>query len=226
MRRVLFAVLLSFCACKSGKDKPQDLNAPFTDPAMKVAEFVEVFEAEDRAVYVNRDAIAEALNIKEGSAVADIGAGTGFFVEPLAKRVGDSGEVFAVEISPNFLKHLREMAKKEPRLKVVEGKSDAVPVAENSLDLILIVDTYHHFDRPKAMLQSMMKSLKPGGRVALIDFIRIPGTTTDKWVLGHVRAGEKEFTQEFEAAGFKKLAAPKLPFFKMVYLAIFQKPAA
>jgi SAM-dependent methyltransferase len=86
----------------AGSARPE-INAVFLDEQMNVQQFVDRFEGESRAVYAQREAIVGALALSPGDAVADIGAGTGFFSYLFAESVGDDGRVFAVEISPRFL---------------------------------------------------------------------------------------------------------------------------
>ena len=110
MRQALPLLILLLAAC--GATPPHEtavregLNDRFLDPAMNVQDFEKNFEGESREVCRERDGIIELLGIKPGMAVADIGAGTGLFTFPMAQAVGSEGTVYAVEISPAFLKHL------------------------------------------------------------------------------------------------------------------------
>jgi predicted methyltransferase len=84
-----------------------------------------------------------------------------------------------------------------------------VELAEGSVDLVFICDTYHHFEFPQRTLATIHKALRPGGQIVLIDFHRIEGKSSD-WVLGHVRAGQSVFVKEIESAGFKQAGEEKL----------------
>lgn len=180
------------------------INDNFKDPKLQPATWVERWEVESREVYANRNSILEALNIKPGMAVADIGAGTGLFVPALAASVEASGKVFAVDIAEPFLAHIRARAAKEKLSQVftVLGQEKSCSLPKASVDRILICDTYHHFEFPRGMLASILGSLKVGGEVLIIDFERIEGVSSD-WVMGHVRAGKDVVRAECEAAGFK-----------------------
>lgn len=219
------ALLCCFSLGCKNKSGPPDLNETFEDPNMNVEGFIEQFESEDRSVFVHREKIVAALGVEPGTSVADIGAGTGFFLEHFAKAVGAEGSVYAVEISPKFVEHIEELAaaKKLSNVKAVLGSDRSVKLPDGSIDLALIVETYHHFDAPAEVMASIHRALRPGGRVALIDMTRVEGVTTDEWVLNHVRAGEAEFSKEIEAAGFTKEAAPAVPYLEKVYLAMFRK---
>ena len=110
-------------------------------------------------------------------------------------------------------------------MKNVEGivaTTDDAKLPENSVDLAYICDAYHHFEFPQKTLASIHRALKPGGRIALIDFVRIEGKSSE-WTLNHVRAGQEVFEKELESAGFKKVE--ELKFLKENYFVVFQKQA-
>ena len=182
---------------------PDGINASFLDEDMDVSSYVERFEGESRAVYAERVAIADSLALAPGDRIADIGAGTGFFTTLFDARVGAEGKTYAVEISPQFLTHLEERARKEAlrSVEVVEGTMTSVELPTASIDKAFICDVYHHFESPKATLASLFDAIRPGGELVLIEFERIPGVTSE-WLLEHVRAGRDVFRAEIEAAGF------------------------
>tara|TARA_R110000850_G_scaffold14189_6_gene45477 strand:+ start:595 stop:1371 length:777 start_codon:yes stop_codon:yes gene_type:complete len=188
----------------SGQDDSVNpgINESFKNPDPKT--FVERFEKEGREVYDNRDSIVEQLDLKSGMVVADIGAGTGLFTRLLAPKVGPEGKVYAVDIAKTFVNHT-VMTSRARGLKQVEGivcTRDDAKLPKSSVDLVFICDTYHHFEFPLKTMQSIHEALKPGGRLVLLDFERIEGTSSD-WIMGHVRAGKEVFQREVESAGFK-----------------------
>ena len=151
--------------------------------------------------------------------------GTGLFMPLFAQAVGEDGAVIAVDLSEPFVKHLRGRAKKLGlgNVKVVKCSEDSVGLEENSLDAAFVCDTYHHFEYPIASLASIRDALRPGGRLVVVDFERVPGKSRD-WVIDHVRAGKETFTQEIVSAGFKKLKEVEVPGLLDNYLLIFQSP--
>jgi ubiquinone/menaquinone biosynthesis C-methylase UbiE len=181
----------------------EGVNERFLDPELNVANYVDLFEGESREIAQSRDAILAALNLKPGMCVADIGAGTGLFMEGLAQAVGSEGKLFAVDISPGFLEHLDERAKQAGlhQVQVVQCSERSVELEPNSIDFALICDTYHHFEFPNSTMTSLRRALRPGGRLVVIDFERIEGVTRE-WLLEHVRASKEVFRSEIEAAGF------------------------
>ncbi len=208
----------------TGAARPE-INAVFLDEQMNVQQFVDRFEGESRAVYAQREAIVGALALSPGDAVADVGAGTGFFSYLFAESVGDDGRVFAVEISHRFLDHLE--AQRQTRglanLEVVEGTARSVALPPASTDLAFICDVYHHFEYPGDSLASLYAAIRPGGSLVLIEFHRIPGVTSD-FLLKHVRAGREVFQAEIEAAGFRFTEEIALEGLDDNYVLRFERP--
>lgn len=179
------------------------INKPFLAPS--VTEFQGKFEKEGREAFDNREAIVKECKLKPGMVVADVGAGTGLFTRLFATEVGESGKVFAVDIAKEFVEHV-ELSARQAKLKNVVGvvcKPDSVELAEGSVDLVYLCDTYHHFEFPEKTMKSIHRALRPGGRVVLVDYRRIPGKSTE-WVLGHVRAGQEVVEKEITACGFRR----------------------
>jgi ubiquinone/menaquinone biosynthesis C-methylase UbiE len=158
-------------------------------------------------------------------AVADIGAGTGLFLPAFDREVGPEGRVYAVDISPKFLEHLRERTQREnlARVAVVEGLEDSVELPAASVDLAFVCDTYHHFEYPQSTLDSLYTAIRPGGFLVILDFERIPGESSD-WVLEHMRAGKKVFRREIESAGFQFEREVTVEGLKENYVLRFRRP--
>jgi SAM-dependent methyltransferase len=103
----------------------------------------------------------------------------------------------------------------------VRGNQDTTNLPKGSLDLVFLSDVYHHFERPERVLGSLRESLKPGGRLILVEFDRVEGRST-AFVLKHVRAGREVFIKEIESAGFKRTAFAKAPVLKENFFATFE----
>jgi ubiquinone/menaquinone biosynthesis C-methylase UbiE len=116
--------------------------------------------------------LLEALEIKPGETVCDMGCGNGFYAVRIAKLLGDSGKVIAVDIQREMLELLKERAAAEriTNIDTVLGTIIDPKLPEASIDLMLLVDVYHEFSHPQEMLAAIRKSLKPDGRVALVEF--------------------------------------------------------
>ncbi|MFO0807632.1 MAG: class I SAM-dependent methyltransferase [Gemmataceae bacterium] len=188
--------------CQDKSVRP-GINDPFRDPDVK--KFVETFEGESREIFVHRDRVVTACGLKPGMVVADIGAGTGLYTRLFARAVGPDGQVYAVDIAGKFLEHVRKTSRDAGLRNVtpVLCNDDAVDLPPHSIDLAFICDTYHHFEFPARTVDSIRRALRPGGRLIVIDFERIPGKSRD-WVLGHVRAGREVVEREIGTAGFRK----------------------
>lgn len=166
--------------------------------------WVNVFERPGREVYDKRHTIVSSLAIKPGMEIADIGAGTGFYTHLFAEVAGNSGKVYAVDISENFIENILRIAKKQG-LNNIEGiinNQKSTNLAPESIDLAFICDTYHHFEYPQTILTSIHQALRPGGQLVIIDFRKQPGVSSG-WVLSHVRANEVTVIKEVETAGFR-----------------------
>jgi predicted methyltransferase len=169
------------------------------------------FEREGREVFARKDAIVKALALTPGMAVADVGAGSGLFTLAIAKAVGPKGRVYAVDVQDYFLESIAKRAKKAKltNVETVHADQHASGLAEASIDLAVLVDSYHHLERPTAYLLDLHRALRPGARLVVIDFDRTrPDAGT--WMKDHVRADPADFQREIEAAGFELLDRPTL----------------
>ena len=148
------------------------------------------------------DQALDALNLQPGSTVADIGAGVGYFTFRMAERVGPSGIVYGQDIQPEMIRLLKEnmATRKVTNVRPVLGSYDDPKLPKNALDLILLVDVYHEFSEPVKMVDAMRESLKPNGRLVLLEYRgedpRVPIRPEHKMTLKQVRA-------EIEPQGFR-----------------------
>jgi len=208
---------------KEGKGNGS-INTQFEDPKLDVSGFIKKFESNSREVFAKRAEILAACEIRPGMSVADLGAGTGIYTFPFAEKVGPAGTVFAVDISPGFLKYLADQAAKKGLSKVVKplkGSHDKTNLPANSVDLIFVCDAYHHFEKPESILASIHSALRSGGKVILIDFDKRSDSST--FVKHHARAEKEVYYKELEAAGFTKLDVKSPPSLKENFFAAFQK---
>jgi predicted methyltransferase len=204
---VAASVLLSSARAEVPPAASPGINAYYynADPAR----WVGIFERPGRELFDRRHEIVAALDLKPGMSVADVGAGTGLFTILIAQAVGDDGRVYAVDISRPFVDQIRRRAADEGLENVVTVVNDQRDVAlpPESVDVIFLADTYHHFEYPRQMLDTMRAALRPGGTLYLIDFRRLPGLSSN-WIMNHVRAGRSDVVAEVEAAGFALLDEP------------------
>ena len=129
-------------------------------------------EREEREREERTDLLLPMLEIKSGMAVADVGAGSGYFARRLAARVGPGGAVYAVDVQPEMVRMLEALARQPGlgQIKPVQGSATAVKLAAASIDLALMVDVYHELEFPYEVLASIVQALKPGGRVVFVEY--------------------------------------------------------
>lgn len=202
------------------------INDAFLDPDLNVSEWVARFEVESREVYDARLEIIAALALEPGDRVADIGTGTGPFVEGFSRAVGDDGWVYALDIAPRFIERVGTIAeiKKLGNVTPVLAGEDDIRLAHQSIDLAFVCDVYHHFEYPQLSLTSIFRALRPGGKLVVIDFERIEGVSRP-WTMGHVRAGKEVFRSEIEQAGFEFVEEVEIKRFEENYFLMFRKPS-
>jgi len=114
----------------------------------------------------------DALGIKPGMAVADVGAGIGYLTTKLARRVGPTGRVYATDIQPDMLSRLRDRMEREQihNVETVLSSQSDPRLPPGKLDLIVMVDVYHELTQPQRMLRKMREALKPDGRLVLVEY--------------------------------------------------------
>lgn len=157
-----------------------------------------VFDDPQRDAWQKPHEVIQALKLAPDATVADIGAGTGYFSARLATML-PKGKVYAVDVEPDMVKHLAQRAKKEARgnMQAVQGAFDD-PKLPAKVDLMLFVDVHHHIDKREQYFRRLKGSLKPGGRVAIIDFRPEAPMGPPK----HSRIPSGKVKSELEAAGY------------------------
>ncbi len=159
-------------------------------------------EREGRAELEKPEMVIQAMEIRDGMTVAEIGAGTGFFSRRLAKAVGSSGKVYAEDIQPEMLDLLKQNVAKEgiANLISVLGTETDPKLPAQGVDRILLVDVYHEFQKPEPMLAAIRDSLAPGGTVTLVEY-RLEGETAAHINIKH-RMSVDQVLSEWTGGGF------------------------
>ncbi len=158
-------------------------------------------ERPEREQEENPEGALDALNLKAGMTVADVGAGTGYMSLKLAKRVGTTGKVYAEDVQPEMLQQVRANAAKAKAANVitVQGSYADPMLPKGQMDLVLLADVYHEFSEPQKMLRGIRDSLKPDGRLVLLEYRKedpkIPIREEHKMTVAEVRT-------ELQAEGF------------------------
>ena len=173
--RVVLALLLLFVtpvctqaqsapATAAQQAAPRKTSNPYTgDPS--------IFDSPGRDERLQINRVMDILEIAPGKTVADIGAGSGWFTVRAARRVTETGSVYAVDINPEATRYIDKRAQKEGlhNVKTLLSKSDDPQLPANQIDSVLLLKTYHEVDKPVVLLQNLRASLRPGAKVGVID---------------------------------------------------------
>ncbi len=168
--------------------------------------------------------IVDALALKPGNVVGDVGTGVGFMLPFLSHAVGEKGQVIAEDISTDFL----DKAKARGQVlglanaKFILGTEQDPKLPADTLEAVLVLDTYHHFDYPEAMLEHIRDSLLSDGRLVIVDFYKRPDAMPNGRAMEHIRLDEDDVIAEVEANGFR-LTSKKELIPKTQYIAVFVK---
>ena len=175
------------------------------------------FDNPERDAWQKPEEILDALHLQATSLVADIGAGTGYFSTRIAKRVPE-GKVFAADVEPDMVRYLAARAEREhlANLMPVQARTDAANLPE-PVDLIVVVDTYHHIDDRTRYFAALQSSLRPGGRLLIIDF----RADSPNGPPAQHRIPPERVTHELAAAGYA--LTDKFEFLPRQYGLIFKK---
>ena len=168
----LVALALTSAAVLSGQQKPPTSKEPRT-PRLFAPQDLGLLEPPDREAWQKPDQVMDALHIAEGTTVADLGAGGGWFTSRLARRVGQSGRVYAVDVQQLMIQAIVRRMQREGLTNVepVLGDLDDPKLpAKAQPDAVLIVDAYHEMAHPVVVLRNVMRTLKPRGRIGIIDY--------------------------------------------------------
>jgi ubiquinone/menaquinone biosynthesis C-methylase UbiE len=155
-----------------------------------------------RDAYQKPDQVVAALGLRPGEVVADIGAGSGYFTLRFARAVGDTGRVYAVDVSPEMIRHLNRRLRDEGVRNVVTVLSDPDDplLPDASVDCFVVVDTWHHIEDQEKYLRLMKRMLRPGGQIVHIDFQKreLPvGAPLS------MKISRDDLVSEMDAAGFR-----------------------
>jgi len=220
MRRAVYALLavISLSASLVGQQQPGPQGAT---------------EAQVTSAQIEVPQLVARLELKPGMTVADVGAGFGAWTVALAKWLGPDGRVYSSDVGAQQLKILREAVQRErlTNVTILEGSERSTNLPAGCCDAILIRDAYHHLTQPMDITRSFAASLKPGGRLAVIDFPTRPDTEVPAGVPAN-RGGHgvppEIVVKEVTAAGLTHVrtdanwSPDSQP--AMLFIALFRKP--
>ena len=175
---------------------------------------------EDREKFEQPEKVLDALNIRPGMTVADVGAGNGYFTLRLARRVKDTGRVFAVDIQPAMLDLLKKSRDRAglKNIELVLGTETDADLPPAAVDLALLVDVYHEFQRPEEMITTIRAALKPEGVLVLVEY---RGEDPSVPIKPEHKMTVEQVLREIEPMGFR--LRKKLDFLPWQHIFIFEK---
>ena len=179
----------------------KEMHHRHDDPVAYIASL----EDPKRDEYQKPDEVMKALALKPGEVVADIGAGSGYFTLRFARAVGDNGLVYAVDISPDMIRHVNRRVRDAKIRNVVSvlAEPDDPLLPDGSVDRFVIVDTWHHVEDQAKYLGLMKRMLKPGGQVVHIDFQKRELPIGPPLAM---KIAREDLVKQMEGAGFELAA--------------------
>lgn len=131
-----------------------------------------LLEDPERKKWLPPGEVIAALHLRGGESVADLGAGTGYFAIPMAAEVGPAGHVFAVDVAPEMLARLQSKLAEAgiQNVQCFEGEASCTSLASACADVVFMANVWHEFDDHAAVLAEALRILKPGGRIAILDW--------------------------------------------------------
>lgn len=170
MRHLLFLAIACFLLLTTAlaAQEHQDHRRP-----ADIKQYLEHLDSEERDQYQKPRQVIDALNLKPGLTVADLGSGSGYFTRRFIEAVTETGKVYAVDVEPEMLKYVEESVVHMHRSYTAEfilARPDSPKLPYDSIDLLFVCNTYHHLEERTKYFSDTKSSLKSGGRVAIIDF--------------------------------------------------------
>lgn len=215
MRNFLAACVVALVPTFAAAQSPHNHKHSFDD----AEKWARVFDDPARDAWQKPHEVIKALALAPDAQIADLGAGTGYFTVRLASMLPNA-RVYAVEIEPNLVRYVEARAKREGLRNVVSREgAPHDPRLPEKVDLILVVDTYHHIDARAEYFQRLRNALRPGGRIAIVDFKLDSPYGPPR----AARLAPEAVKAEMEAAGFA--VAAEHSFLPYQYFIVF-KPAS
>lgn len=168
--------------------------------------------------------LVDAMALRPGMVVADIGTGAGYMLPYLSRAVGSGGRVLAEDIQDDFLSKAKAHADDDKlgNISYVKGTEKDPNLPGEGVDVALALDSYHHYDYPERMLAGIHKALRADGRFVVVEYYRRPSAMTGGRAMEHIRLDESEVIKEIEANGFK-LVSRREHVKDSQYMLIFEK---
>jgi len=201
------ALLLALCTTALWAQVATDANQRYQTAEGRKAIAAGLGSSERDATERPQD-LVEEMALKPGMTVADIGTGVGYMLPYLSRAVGPSGRVLAEDIFDDFLNAAKQRAedRKLGNVAFIKGTETDPRLADGSVDVILALDSYHHYDYPEKMLAAFAQALREGGRLVVVEYYKRPNAMPGLDAVKHIRLDEPDLVREIESHGFRKVS--------------------
>jgi len=181
--------------------------------------YIAMLEDPKRDAYQKPHEVIQALDLKPGEVIADIGSGSGYFTLRFAAHVGEMGRVYGVDIDPEMIRHLNRRIRDAglQNVQTVLAAPDDPLLRDRSIDRFVVVDTWHHIENQPQYLGLMKKMLKPGGQVVMIDFQKKELPVGPRLAM---KIAREDLIRQLEANGFR--LAQEHTFLPYQYFLVFE----
>src|SRR6266478_5529702 len=199
------AMLLS--ACIANGQVAQQANEGYKTPEGRDT-VAKTLSAADRDEKQKPRELVAAMPLKPGMVVADIGTGTGYMLPFLSEAVGAEGRVFSEDIFPDFLEKAKNTAKqhKLANVEFIQGSETDPGLPENGVDVVLALDSYHHWNYPDKMLAALHRELRDGGRLVVVEYYKRLDAMPGGRAMQHIRLDAPDVIKEIESNHFRLLS--------------------
>ena len=198
-----FAAILVCCAAL-GAQVAKEANSRYKTPEGREG-VAKTLAGPDREQRQKPRELVEAMGIKPGMSVADIGTGVGYMLPFLSQAVGSEGRVFAEDIFDDFLAKAKQRAADEKlgNVTFVKGTERDPMLPAGGMDIVLALDSFHHYDYPAEMLAGIHRAIKPGGRFVLVEYYRRKEAMPGQNAMQHIRLDKADVIKEITGNHFR-----------------------
>ncbi|HET9320103.1 MAG TPA: methyltransferase domain-containing protein [Bryobacteraceae bacterium] len=223
MRKRVSGFALVLCAYVLCGQVAKDANERYQTKEGRES-LAKTLSAADRDQKQKPKELVAAMSLQPGMTVADIGTGTGFMLPYLSPAVGSGGSVLSEDIFSDFLEKAQNTAKehKLTNVRFIKGSETDPGLPENAVDVVLALDTYHHWNYPEKMLAALHRELRPGGRLVVVDYYKRPDAMPGGGAMQHIRLDDGDVIKEIQANHFRLISEHEHTKGSQ-YMAIFEK---